>query len=471
MKFSNPRFFGYLGLSTLALVLATNCSHKSGKRGPASQEQTTTAQKAENDEIEYNFKTPEDRIDAIKKASIFRSRPENAAGKEVNPAQINIVEGPKQSNTKNKFQFNDRVTCKFTKPGAAMGGATPKYKCVITKIERLKTDANGTSWVSVPVIGQDEVKIKYGASNREIYGETIATRLFWALGYYSDPTFPITVICEDCPKDPRKDFEPAIGAIRPPEIAIIERKFKGEAMDNMGADDKTEGWTWREFGTHSELAVSLKDSLALLAAFVGHGDNKSPQQRLVCKEKDIVIDKATGRMTCKASQMMIQDLGATFGGAGKITDANTAKVNLKHWVNDDGQLVWADKDWKDKEAMAGKPCRARLKSSWSAKDGLGNSPEISEEGRRYLVSRLCQLSTKQIRDLFTVGRVSSIPKQEDEMSDEWDTNNVEHWVQIFKMKRQELAENQNCRSLKPKNLKSVVDYNYCLAQLKKLHNE
>src|SRR4030095_11311318 len=57
----------------------------------------------------------------------------------------------------------------------------------------------------------DEVKVKYGEDNGEVYGEVAATRLLWALGFGGDRMFPVKVICRNCPENAGKNDKPLPG--------------------------------------------------------------------------------------------------------------------------------------------------------------------------------------------------------------------------------------------------------------------
>ena len=47
----------------------------------------------------------------------------------------------------------------------------------------------------------DELKVKYGGTNGEVYGEVLATRLLWVLGFGADAMYPVNVICRGCPQE------------------------------------------------------------------------------------------------------------------------------------------------------------------------------------------------------------------------------------------------------------------------------
>ena len=89
------------------------------------------------------------RLAAIRRAQVWSP---------TNVGAMDLKAGPKGPDA---FAPNELLTCQYR--DKAMSGATPKFTCVI---------------------GQgDEVKVKYGAENGEVYGEVAATRLLWALGF------------------------------------------------------------------------------------------------------------------------------------------------------------------------------------------------------------------------------------------------------------------------------------------------
>ncbi len=166
------------------------------------------AQALQNDEkeIKIGFVSEAKRLEAIRNAELVDTQ-DNPIGK------ADIIKGPDQkSKSKNEFRFNDRVFCRFSKPAEDMGGRTPKFKCVVEKIERTQTNADGNlEVVSIPVKPNDEIKVKFkpeGKENKEIHAEATATRLFWALGYFADAVFPVQLTCLGCPENPLKALIP-----------------------------------------------------------------------------------------------------------------------------------------------------------------------------------------------------------------------------------------------------------------------
>ena len=78
------------------------------------------------------------------------------------------------------------LSCSFAKPGKDLGGNTPKFACLTP---------DGTT-----------IRVKYSDGskdgNREIFSAVAAAKLMWALGFVSDPIYPITLDCRDCPANP-----------------------------------------------------------------------------------------------------------------------------------------------------------------------------------------------------------------------------------------------------------------------------
>ncbi|MFZ0707285.1 MAG: hypothetical protein WAM71_16925 [Candidatus Korobacteraceae bacterium] len=408
----------------------------------------TSTPAASSDTPKQEFYSPQDRQLAIKQASIFKAE---------NVGEANIMAGPKQSKDLFQFHFKDKVTCEFVEPGSKMGGNTPKFLCKIMKVE----SADGTVQTLTPDMKEEPVKVKFGSDNREVYAEIASSRLLWALGFYTDAWFPIQVTCTNCPSDPEKGSG-AVGLQSYPQASVV-RKFDGHKMYEMGNEE--EGWSWKELETLNGRPSYEKDGLRLMGAFIDHSDNKPPQQRLVCHGVNMDTSAKPYKTTCKESDMVVQDVGATFGGGGLFTSNTTAKANLHDWSN---KPVWNKGGVRaDKLSAKQQPpeCQAKLTKSLTAKDGLEN-PTISEEGRRFTAGLLCQLSDQQIASLFKAARFAEMPENHGKSEDAV----VQAWVTAFKQKREDVA-GARCRwHNQPADL-SVIDNpaglptvtNYCTA--------
>ena len=179
---------------------------------------------------------------------------------------MDLKTGPKGEKA---FALAAPVTCTYV--NKTLPGKTPKFDC------RIEPD--------------NDVKVKYGGTNSEVYGEVVATRLLWALGFGADRQYSVRVVCRGCPAS----FG---GVARSPQDsvfdpAMIERKMPAAAFE------PNDGWSWDELNLVDEAAGGAtraqRHALTLLAVVMQHGDNKSEQQRLICRDQP--KDKANGKTT------------------------------------------------------------------------------------------------------------------------------------------------------------------------------
>jgi hypothetical protein len=304
---------------------------------------------------------------------------------------MNLKAGPQQSGA---FRPGATVVCSYR--DKELAGRSPKFACVIGR--------------------KDEVKVKFGGTNGEVYGEVLATRLLWALGFGADRMYPVRVVCRGCPED--------FGGVRLPngdsrfDPAVIERKMPGSEWP--GEDGG--GWSWNELDAVNAAAGRAprahRDALKLLAVFLQHTDSKPAQQRIVC----LPSGRTRTRESCRSPFLMINDVGLTFGRANRFNANDTGSVNLVAWRQ--------TPVWKDSTG-----CIGNLPKSFT---GTLDDPLISEEGRRFLAALLTQLSDRQIRDLFDAARVHLRLRNPGDVSSGFGT--IEEWVTIFKHKRAEIVE-------------------------------
>lgn len=324
------------------------------------------------------------RLAAIERASVWTP---------TNIPAVDFKTGPRIDGA---FAPDQWVTCTYKKK--KMGGQSPKFTCETSP--------------------GHEVKVKYGSRNAEIFGEVLASRLFWGLGFAADRMFPVRIRCQGCSDDPKRKPEKARGT-QVFELAAIERKLPGRAMETT----EDSGWKWSELDNIGPEAAkdarAQRDALKLLAAFIQHSDSKAPNQRLLCPEGQDV-----GKTSCRAPVLMVQDLGLTFGEA-TLFNKNKNAASFVDWAE---VPVWADPA----------RCVARLKGSFT---GTIKNPEISEAGRAFLASLLAQLTDAQLRDLFEVSRIkrrsadpSSVPEPP--------PASISDWVNVFKLKRAQIVDHR-----------------------------
>ena len=295
---------------------------------------------------------------------------------------------------KGSFPFRATVYCDYL--DKKLGGDSPKFACMIGN--------------------DDEVKVKFGATNGEVYGEVLATRLLWALGFGADRMYPVNVICRRCPS--------TFGGIERPnhesrfDPAVIERKMNGHEWTSPGIL----GWSWDELDQidpeQEREPRAQRDALKLLAVFVQHTDNKPEQQRVLC------LGPAASRTSdsCARPFLMISDVGLTFGRANRTNANETGSVNLAAWRR--------TPVWKDNTG-----CVGNLPKSLT---GTLSNPVIGEEGRRFLAGLLDRLTDDQVHDLFEVARVELRLRSPGNASSGFAT--VQEWVDAFKEKRSQILD-------------------------------
>jgi hypothetical protein len=290
--------------------------------------------------------------------------------------------------TPGAFAPDELVPCTYT-PHKRHGG-TPKFHCRLL---------DGTI-----------VKVKYGASNGEVYGEVLASRLLWALGFGADRQYPVRVLCRGCSADPWQQDAPERGE-HLFEVATIERVFAKHVIETRDGS----GWRWPELAlvdqAQRDANRAERDALTLLAATLQHTDSKAEQQRLVCLDVPDNGDRANA--PCARPFMYLHDVGLTFGAANTWNRNKVGSTNLTRWAQ---AAVWKD------------PARCVANLAKSATGSLEN-PRISEPGRAFLAERLAQLTDAQLRDLFTVARVERRAPE----------HTVDDWIAAFKQKRDEIA--------------------------------
>jgi len=291
------------------------------------------------------------------------------------------------------FPFRSTIHC--THLDRSLSGRSPKFACELNE--------------------GDELKVKYGGTNGEVFAEVAATRLLWALGFGADRMYPVRVICKGCPRELNGN-ETGVAGEFVFDPAVVERKMPGSEFA------EEEGWAWEELDLVNEAAGGAlrahRDALKLLAVFMQHTDSKPQQQRLVC------VDGGDDEHDCANPLMMLNDVGLTFGRANTFNLNAKAGMNLAEWSR---TPVWKDADG----------CVGNLPKSFT---GTLNNPVISEAGRHFLATLLAQLSDQQLRDLFSVARVTLRPR--DPRNPRLGFPAVEEWVQAFHRKRDEIATRQ-----------------------------
>ena len=337
------------------------------------------------------------------------------------------------------------IACRYLRGGAGSPGRTAKFTC--------RTE-NGRS-----------IRIKYydgdvRTGNREVFAEVAATRLFWAVGFDADPMYPVAIRCLDCPSDPMSGTGPRASRRY---LGVVEAFYEGTIISSGG--DLNQGWRFGEISTaiaampQGEAQARQQmyfDALSLLAVFVQHGDRKPSQQRLVCQAPldlsagDVhpvdddagfhlpVLLERDGEKACPQSVLTIQDLGATFGGAGQFTLNVRAKVHLSSWA---GTAMFANRAVSRSQPAVIPPCRGNIVSSSSAGPGAEDNPRIGDAGRRFLHERLSALTPDHVRAIFETARLDELdePQQWRDPKTGRLLTGIDAWVGVFLHKVDEIG--------------------------------
>ena len=332
--------------------------------------------------------TMQERKEAIRRASVWSA---------TDIPRVDLKAGPDAAGA---FAHDEWVTCQYK--AKEFSGASPKFACETSP--------------------GHEVKVKYGPRNAEVFGEVLATRLFWALGFAADRMYPVRVRCHGCSADPHRVPEITLG-VSEFDPAAIERKLPGRAMETS----PDSGWEWSELDDIGPEAApgarAQRDAFKLLAAFVQHTDSRAANQRLLCP-----LGQEVGKTGCRSPVLMVSDLGLTFGRSGfLIMNKNKNSVSLADWTD---KPVWKD------EAL----CVAQLSRSFG---GTLNNPKIPEAGRAFLAGLLVQLTDDHLRDLFESARVSrrSSDPSNDPQKDAAPAG-IDAWVDVFKLRRTQIVDNR-----------------------------
>ena len=115
-------------LATLSAAIGSGCAHAPAAKGPRSP---------------LDSLTKEARLDMIRRSQVWA------------PTDIPAMDLKAGPQGKGAFAPGETITC--DKTAERGGGKSPKFYCALSK--------------------NDELKVKYGASNGEVYAEVAATRM------------------------------------------------------------------------------------------------------------------------------------------------------------------------------------------------------------------------------------------------------------------------------------------------------
>src|SRR5262245_29813129 len=197
-----PSLLLVVGLLLPSVTQSTSLGGATPQAQPEAEQKANARAATPSDQL-----TESGRLAFIRRAQVWRP---------TDIAKMNLREGPGGGG----FQPNELVNCDyFHEPRS---GTSPKFSCALA--------------------GGDVVKVRYGASNGEVEGSVLATRLLWALGFAADRVYPVRVRCRGCSADPWNSRGPST-EVHDFDPAVIERKPAGH---EMSLTKKRAGWAWTE---------------------------------------------------------------------------------------------------------------------------------------------------------------------------------------------------------------------------------
>jgi len=252
-----------------------------------------------------------------------------------------------------------------------LNGSNPKFDV---------SDENGTKW-----------RVKLGL---EAQPEVAATRLLWAVGYFTDEDYFLPVL-QVQNMQPLKRGQKLIAPDGTMHNVRLKRYVKGEK--------KIGDWEWRSnpFSGAREF-----NGLRVMMALLNNWDLKT-ENNAAFQEKDEAQDAPL--------HYMVSDLGATFGSAGITFPLSRSKSNLREYSHSKF-IKHVTAEYVDFDAPARpslwrlvnlKAFRMRMHLRW-----IGQ--QIPRGDARWMGQVLSQLSEEQIRQAFRAAGYS--PQEVDEFA-------------------------------------------------------
>ncbi len=252
----------------------------------------------------------------------------------------------------------------FTFIDEDMDGTTPKFNV---------RDADGTKW-----------KAKLGI---EAQPETAATRLAWAVGYFTNEDYLL-------PEFHVQNLPPKLkrgNNFRRPDGSFLNVRLKRSTKDM----DKVASWKWMDnpFKTTREL-----NGLRVIQALLNNWDLKT-------ENNGVFEGTLQGR---PARVYMVTDWGASFGGTGLGASRANSKGNLKTFEH--SKFITKTTPAHVSFATPSRPSLLRIfiPTEYFSRLGLEKiGRNIPRDHARWIGQQLAQLTPAQIRDAFRAANYSS----------------------------------------------------------------
>ncbi len=234
-------------------------------------------------------------------------------------------------------------------------GTNPKFTAV---------DADGVKW-----------KVKLGAEARP---ETAATRLVWAVGYFTDEDYLVErAQLTGVPFNTLRRLKGQISPDSSITAARFERRQKGEKKES--------NWAWKngDFAGTREL-----NGLRTLMALLNNWDLKD--------ENNAIYESKSG-----GEIFAVSDLGASFGTTGIVIGHERSRGNLKSYEH--SRFITHQSSERVDFACPGRPTFLLIMNPWgffsrTRMESVGH--HIPRADAKWIGSLLGRLSPAQIRDAF-----------------------------------------------------------------------
>ena len=260
----------------------------------------------------------------------------------------------------------------------------------------------------------DELRVKYftgpapAMRYREMFTETVVSRLFWALGIPVDRVYmPASVRCVGCSADPfgQKVASPSLT----PQLftlASVERPYDGKTISIsrskwfLGLGSRyNHGFGFDEIGTIlPDLPPARRveaEVMAIALNLVAYSNTHSYQNDLVCRKGG--WDKATGE--CSDVVAFVSDVGGALGGETAWWVEGMPAPEMKRYPRGDFTTFSHGSVFADLTA-----CTLRYP--------IGSIRTVSEASRRVMDARIRgRIGREQLRIIFQAASIHRMEAQ------------------------------------------------------------
>jgi hypothetical protein len=260
----------------------------------------------------------------------------------------------------------------------------------------------------------DELRVKYFIGPapemryREMFTETVVSRLFWALGIPVDLVYmPASVRCRGCTADPFGQ-KAAVPSPDPQvfKLASVERSYGGKTISTSRSKGflglggtYNHGFGFDEIGrTLGDLPASRRveaEVMAIALNLVAYNNTHSYQNDLVCRKGS--WDKTTG--VCTEVVAYVADVGGTLGGSEAWWVAGMPAPEMKRHPR--GDFVTFSNGSVFTDAAT---CTLRYP--------IGSVRDVSDAARRMMDERIRgRLEREQLRIIFEAASIHRMETQ------------------------------------------------------------